>query len=127
MSDHNGWANYATWRVNLELVEDYLSSIAEDIEGGYQDKFEDVGTLADVIKDYVGEVISGELDGTERDSALDLVRSYADAFVSDVDWYQIAGHWTELIGEPCDECGNIFDDNPGKSTCQTCEDWRVTE
>ena len=25
----------------------------------------------------------------------------------------------------CDECGNFFDDNTGKSICKTCEDWFV--
>lgn len=25
----------------------------------------------------------------------------------------------------CTECGNIFDDNPGKETCKTCQDWKV--
>lgn len=28
--------------------------------------------------------------------------------------------------EHCDECGNFFDDNPGKTVCKTCEDWMVT-
>jgi len=27
----------------------------------------------------------------------------------------------------CIECGNVFDDNPNKDICKTCEDWIVTE
>lgn len=29
--------------------------------------------------------------------------------------------------EICSECGNDFDDNPGKGICKTCEDWKVTD
>lgn len=25
----------------------------------------------------------------------------------------------------CDDCDNMFDDNPGKRLCKTCEDWMV--
>lgn len=28
-------------------------------------------------------------------------------------------------GTGCVECGNFFDDNPGKLICKTCEDWLV--
>jgi rRNA maturation endonuclease Nob1 len=27
----------------------------------------------------------------------------------------------------CVECGHLFDDNPGKPICKTCEDWLVTD
>ena len=44
---------------------------------------------------------------------------------------QIA-HFEEYLGPlqagdfACNECSNIFDDNPGNPTCKTCEDWLVT-
>jgi hypothetical protein len=27
----------------------------------------------------------------------------------------------------CVECGNPFDDNPGKNICRTCDDWLVRQ
>ena len=35
-------------------------------------------------------------------------------------------HVVDLV-EVCEEHGGPFDDNPGKSICKTCEDWRVTD
>ena len=34
--------------------------------------------------------------------------------------------WVVDEGDPCDECGNPFDDAEG-TTCQTCQDWVVTD
>ena len=78
---YNGWTNYATWRVNLEIVDDYVSSLDEgDIE-----PFADLETFASHLEEMVDDVLTnyGEI---EEGLALD----YARAFVSDVDWYDIA-------------------------------------
>lgn len=75
----NGWSNYATWRVNLEIIDDYVSSL----EGGYA-PFADVYELADHFKDVADDVVSsyGELEG--------LAVDYARAFLSQVNWDEIA-------------------------------------
>jgi hypothetical protein len=89
---YNGWTNYATWRVNLEICDDYLNSIVNDAHHGYIDKYNDVAELADHLKDYVDDALTnyGELtDGIALD--------YARSFVSDVDWYEIAEHWTDEL------------------------------
>lgn len=70
---HNGWINYATWRINLEIFDNF------DVAGYSEDTYE----LSEQLKDYAEVVIFGEQDGT-------LIASYAFAFISDVNWYGIA-------------------------------------
>jgi translation initiation factor RLI1 len=90
---YNGWTNYATWRVNLELLDGYETSIESNLEE-YLDIVED-GTISDEDKIDLVHDLSRELksvveeimDSYDTDS---IVRSYADAFLSDVDYYDIA-------------------------------------
>lgn len=74
---YNGWKNYATWRINLEILDD-----PENMLDGQE--FNDVSELASYLEDYVDEIVtdSGQLDGIAVD--------YARAFVSDVDFWEIA-------------------------------------
>ena len=89
---YNGWTNYATWRVNLEICNDDLDGIAQDVSAGYRDRFADTTELADYLKDTAEEVLT--MDGTSDES---LAYSYAMAFLSDVNWYEIASHWTDEL------------------------------
>lgn len=71
---YNGWTNYATWRVNLELFDSGpLSYIGFTRDG-----------LHNQLRDYAEEVVCGEASG--------LVVDYAMAFLSEVDWAEIARH-----------------------------------
>lgn len=88
MSDdtYNGWTNYATWRVQLEIVSDYVNNQDERT-------FADMG-LGDVatqIEEEVDQVLTGYGSGRDDDLALDYARS----FVSDVNWYELAKHAME--------------------------------
>jgi len=80
MSDqkYNGWTNYATWRINLEIFDGY------DPDGQKVDH--------ESIKDMAEELIF--MDGVDENS---LAGSYASAFISDVNWYEIAEHINEEI------------------------------
>lgn len=82
---HNGWTNYATWRVNLEICDDITSSLVGE------QTFDSVDDLAEYLENEVDEVITnyGELKG--------LAVDYARAFLSDVDWHEIASNADELI------------------------------
>lgn len=120
---YNGWSSYATWRVNLEICDAYCGSLMEDIEGGYLDRFDDVGALADTLEEYVTEAICGE-----DHHAKQLVTQYAMAFIDGVNWDEIARHWEEelVAQEPteCFECGAPLDashdsDQDG-DRCSTC-------
>lgn len=106
---HNGWTNYATWRVNLELCDDTIESYAQDIEGGHLEPFESVSALADCLQDDVDNAITGY---GEREEGIAV--DYARAFVNDVNWYEIAEHGVErgLIASDDDETDDDEDDTP---------------
>jgi hypothetical protein len=70
---HNGWANYATWRVALEIFDGY------DPDG--------TPVTAEYCEEYADELLT--IDGDGRNA---LAIDYARAFLSDVDWREIADH-----------------------------------
>jgi hypothetical protein len=78
---YNGWTNYATWRVNLEIFDgrdaDYFDS---EIRSG------DVYTLSKSLKEYAEAVIS-DFEAPEG-----LAMDYARAFLAEVNFYEIAQH-----------------------------------
>jgi hypothetical protein len=77
---YNGWTNYATWRVNLEVFDDADKAELFDLTL-------DAWDLSHVLQDYVEGHIY-EAGGGEGNIAVD----YAMAFLSDVNWYEIAKH-----------------------------------
>lgn len=85
---HNGWTNYATWRVNLECV-DSISWVREDITGD-ETQVLTTSDIADFLKNAVTEMVG---EHGERDSG--LAYEYACAFLGLVNWYEIAEHFAE--------------------------------
>jgi len=80
---YNGWTNYATWRVNLEIFDGFDPA----------EYFDEVNTdnvyhIAQVLQDHAEQVIfeCGECNPQT------LAGSYALAFLSDVNWHEIAEH-----------------------------------
>ena len=69
---YNGWTNYATWRINLEII--------EDIE------FETHQT-ADSLKEIVESVVLDQLP-----KHVGLAYDYAEAFIDQVNFNEIAEH-----------------------------------
>ena len=95
MSDekYNGWTNYATWRVNLEICDDYCSSLIGE------HTFASRADLADALKEYAVEAVTGDSDTSNN-----LAASYAAAFLDMVNWYEIADHNADdLIREDSDD------------------------
>lgn len=82
---YNGWTNYATWRINLEWFDGFNPD-----DNGYDTN--DVYELSIQLKDYVESVI----DETTPDG---IAKDYALAFVSDVNYYEIAEHLIENNNE----------------------------
>lgn len=79
---YNGWPNYATWRVNLEVFDGMTpGDVNCDPEG--DDRDEDAYRLQAALKEHAEYVIT---DG----GAEGLARDYALAFLADVEWYAIA-------------------------------------
>ena len=75
---YNGWTNYATWRVNLEMFD------------GYEAEYE---MTADDCKFMAIEIL--EADCPQESLAFD----YAMAFLDDVNWHEIAAHIAEALKE----------------------------
>lgn len=74
---YNGWTNYATWRVNLEIFD---GMTARDVTGR---SIVPVSDLRECLQAYAEELI-------ETTSSEGLARDYALAFLSEVDWWEIA-------------------------------------
>lgn len=86
--EHNGWTNYATWRVNLEMID------GRDWNEEGKNAFESVVMFAENIKDWCEDILEESVEQTiNRDNK--LVLSYALAFLYDVNWYEIAEHISE--------------------------------
>jgi protein associated with RNAse G/E len=84
MEKYNGWTNYETWRVNLELF-----------DGWGADQFDDgieIYEAADILKNHATEILESE--GTNG-----LTFDYAMAFLSAVNWYEIARHMINDFAE----------------------------
>ena len=77
----NGWTNYATWKINLEMD---LQNYAYNYELT-KDDFEDAYELSQILKEHVLESLELDCDNT-------LTLSYANDFVSDVNFIEIAEH-----------------------------------
>ncbi len=100
MEKYNGWTNYATWRINLELLDGYETSIESSIEDftelvengeiSDENRINLIINLSQELKSVVEEI----LDSYDTDS---IVRNYANAFISDVNWYEIAKHHSFVI------------------------------
>jgi hypothetical protein len=70
---YNGWTNYATWRVNLEIFDGWQVDAPMD---------------GDAAREMVEEII-------ESTTPEGVARDYALAFLSDVNWREIADHVNE--------------------------------
>ena len=82
---YNGWTNYATWRINLEIFSDCdWADVTPET-----DIHELVEDLKASLEMYIDESFGSS---SSRNS---LVRGWVDAFVIDVNFYEIADHIIE--------------------------------
>ena len=70
---YNGWTNYATWRVQLEIFDGMEIDAAISPES---------------VRDMAEEAV--EMSGGWDEKTPRLARDYALAFLSDVNWQEIA-------------------------------------
>ena len=75
---YNGWYNYATWRINLEIFD----GMEIDEPWNWEQ-----------CRDYAEEMITMDCDETS------LAASYAMAFINDVAWAEISEHLNEHLTE----------------------------
>lgn len=76
---YNGWTNYATWRINLEIFDGF-----DPREHFSRYDRDEAYNLAHDLKEYALEAVIGDADG--------LMADYAAAFIDDVNFYEIAEH-----------------------------------
>jgi hypothetical protein len=82
---YNGWTNYETWRIQLEVIDGMtLEDFGFDLHEIDTDDVADVESLAGSLEMYTCELIEGQASGF----ALDLAHS----FLARVDWMEIAEH-----------------------------------
>lgn len=81
---YNGWSNYETWRINLEIFDGVN---LEDLNTVEVDPY----NLKDYLQEYAEEIVflDSHICGKTPSS---LMEDYARAFLSDVNWYEIAEH-----------------------------------
>ena len=83
-NEYDGWTNYATWRVQLDIVDDLVEAeCADDIERARALTDDE---WRDMIEGWVEEVVF--LSHREHDNS--LMMDYADAFLSDVNYYELS-------------------------------------
>lgn len=75
---YNGWTNYETWRVKLEMFDD----VSDENYKGYTEANE----LAEVLEQTADDIITSFGDIDEQSIAV----SYARAFLQEVNFYEIA-------------------------------------
>lgn len=106
---HNGWTNYATWRINLEIfkqsdmgIEDFEDDVLnfdkDDIADFEAQKDDIIDSLTDRLQTYVEELI--EMSVTNDGRGTNLALDYALAFLNDVNWNEIA---TSMYNDYIDE------------------------
>ena len=71
MTTYNGWTNYETWKVNLECFDGL-------------DGYHDADTLQELAEDFY-------MHGVDNDFATGII----DSFLNEVNWDEIAEHYTE--------------------------------
>lgn len=74
---YNGWTNYATWRVRLEVFDGDFAS----------DNDLDAYDLGQSLRDTAEETVASQAEG--------LALDYALAFLAEVNWREIAEHMIE--------------------------------
>lgn len=84
---YNGWTNYATWRIALEMFDGYT---AEDLNPNVEK-----ATRED-CKEYVETYLEDHLHAFSLNKynrkASSLISGWANAFLEDVNWQEIADH-----------------------------------
>jgi hypothetical protein len=75
---YNGWTNYATWRVNLEIFDGIDTAYFRNLDDSYE--------LSKELREYAEEFVTnfGQIDPNS------LAVSYAVSFLSYVNWQEIA-------------------------------------
>lgn len=108
---HNGWTNYATWRVNLEIFDDMDSDYWADIIETTRGEELQAYNLGEQLRDYAEQLL--ECDNQ-------LANDYAYAFINEVNFTEIAKHIIETYHENycCDNCNERAEEKFCSDSCK---------
>ena len=106
---YNGWTNYATWRINLEMFDGHVDSM----DDGEMEDIREMDTY-----DYSKQLDATADEYLTMDGAKGLVLDYARSFLSDVNWFEIAEHIkadiVDRIGEAKEEEDEEEEEEPAE-------------
>jgi len=88
---YNGWTNYATWRVNLEIFDGLNPHEYGGFSGAVAGEG-DAAQLANLLKYYAEDYIT-------ETSTIGLACDSALAFIAEVNWLEIAEH---MVADYCE-------------------------
>ena len=81
---YNGWANHATWLINIWTDgDDEIARISHKDNGPLYDRTQE-------LKVYIGEAY---LDG--KDAEASLMADLLSSVLCDVDWYELVRHYED--------------------------------
>ena len=89
---YNGWTNYATWKVNLEIFEE-IDLIYDYCEQHYQQcgQLPTVHHIREYLEQFIEEILDSEIN-------TDFLYSCAHSFLMQVNYYEIAKtHYEDII------------------------------
>lgn len=84
---YNGWANYETWRVNLEMLDGMTLDDMGVTSTDEDDPNIVVRQLADALEAHCVEIVEMDAKGIALDFAL--------SFLNKVDWREISQHMVD--------------------------------
>jgi hypothetical protein len=87
---YNGWANYATWRVGLEMFDGYN---AEDLDP--HNKRVTSETCKHYVDQYLEDMTHAFSMNKYNQNASNIIGGWANAFLEDVNWQEIADHMNQ--------------------------------
>ena len=92
---YNGWSNYATWRINLEVFDGMEHDITDyiDEDGEEPDAYEFALALEDLANEIIFSGMGYESQPRRCWGPSTLAEDYARAFLQDVNWHEIAKHY----------------------------------
>mgnify|MGYP003123439096 CR=1 FL=1 len=87
---YNGWANYATWRIALEMFDGYS---AEDLNPNAEKATKE--DCKHYVEQYLEDMTHAfNMNKYNRDAS-NIISGWANAFLEDVNWQEIADHMNE--------------------------------
>ena len=95
---YNGWTNYATWRIALEMFDGYT---AEDLNPNVEKATRE--DCKEYVETYLEDTThfyrSNDENEGRNGKGLVYIGGWANAFLMDVNWQEIADHLNDEVTE----------------------------